>query len=293
MGRGHFIITTRLGNLGNIDFEKIEVCSLSSESSVQILSKQLYRGSLDEKESLANTFQRHAFKELKLLVNFLKNYRPEELGQLANFLKDYPIEELESLASFLQGHPLALHQSAEYISRYYSQYNDFIKNFSTVVGRDPKIKNIVNENIGHLSEESQYILKIACIGDFDNIPYDTLYHVFRYSHTHTSQEEFDRYLGEITRLSIMSIDTTKGILKMYRVIQQAYLFLFSRSIDDSLIQNYSNYLYEHYNPLIDDYTIQKIDHIKNLTLQAVRFLAQYKKENLSTGDILNYSKLAI
>jgi V8-like Glu-specific endopeptidase/tetratricopeptide (TPR) repeat protein len=245
MTRGHFIITTQLSI---ISFEKIEVGSLSSKASVELLSNQLF---------------------------------------------DRADEELESLAYFFQGYPLALYQSAYCISKADLKVSDYIQNFSKIVGRDPKLKNILSNSIKSLSEESRHILKIVCLGDSDNIPYDTLYGVFRYSYPHTSQYKFDYYIEEIARFSILSYNTNKGTFKIYRVIHEVSIFQLSSSIDDSLIQNYSDYLYNHYNTQSDIYTREEIEQIKNLTIQASRFLTSYKNKTLSARDILNYSKLAI
>jgi tetratricopeptide (TPR) repeat protein/V8-like Glu-specific endopeptidase/Ran GTPase-activating protein (RanGAP) involved in mRNA processing and transport len=212
---------------------------------------------------------------------------------LSTKLSDRKPKELELLGNFLQGHPLALNRSADYIKKSKTKVNDFIQYFSKVMVRNDKLKNIVSDSISSLSEESSHILKIACLGNVDNIPYQTLYKVFCYEYPDANQEDFNKYLGELTRLSILTYDTFKGIFKIFRVIQQAAILQLSHSINDSLIQHYSDYLYIFYNPKSDIYTREGIDLIKNLTLNASIFLTKYKHTNLTTVDILNYSKLAI
>jgi hypothetical protein len=252
--RGHYIITTRLGN---IEYEKIEVDSLSDDASVELLS---------------------------------------------NKLSDRTDNELKSLASFLQGHPLALAHSADYISSKRPVVDEYIQNYSSAIKlefnnrRENKITNlkkILNNSISSLSEISQHVIKIVCLGDCDQIPYDLIYGVFNISYPNTSQNEFNQYLGEITRLSIFTYDTIKRIFKIFRVIKQVAIIQLFRPNDNPLIQYYSEYLYSYYNPQSDLYRDEEINWITNLTLQASKFLTQYKNQNLTTRDILNYSRIAI
>ncbi len=183
-------------------------------------------------------------------------------------------------------------QSAGYIQKSGKEVRGYIKELSNLVDRDEKLQRIVSKNIEYLSEESQHILKIVCLGYSENILFDLLYKVFSFKYPDTTHVDFLNHLNEVVRLNILSYDNKKELLKIHRVIHQASTLQLSASIDDELIRSYSKYLKANYNPKRDIYPREKAEQTKYLTLHSVTFLTKYLSKILSSRDVLLLSLIA-
>ncbi len=252
--------------------------------------EELVKSLIESKGHFIITTRLEQTKFMNIEVRTLSNEASVQL--LSSRLPDESHEDLQTLAYFLQYLPLELVQSAAYIRKTRIEVINYIQYFSSIMKRDDKLRNIVSKNIDSLSEEAQDILRIVCIGNCDNIPYDMLYQIFSYKYNNTTQNHFNYYLGEIVRFNWMSYDIKKDLLRIHRVVHQDTIIKLSNSIDDELINHYSHYLFNNFKTKFGIYEKNEVDQILYLTLHAVSFLTEYRNKDISTRNLILYTRVA-